>query len=214
MVQNMDDIHADYDPIADEYAETYFNELDHKPLDRQLLDKFAGLVKGLGPVCDLGCGPGQIARYLKDRGVPAFGLDLSEKMVEKARKLSPDIDFIQGDMTALEAEDDSWGGIAAFYCIIHIPHEQVIEVLRELRRVLVPGGWLLLCFHIGDETAHLDEWHGKAVDIDSIFFPLEHMQGYLKEAGLEIAETIERDPYPDVEYQSRRAYIFAQNPAA
>jgi SAM-dependent methyltransferase len=214
VVQNGDDIHAGYDPIADEYAEIYFHELDHKPLDRQLLDKFVRLVEGRGPVCDLGCGPGQIASYLKDRGVPAFGLDLSKKMVEKARQLSPDIDFIQGDMTALEAQDGSWGGIAAFYSLIHIPHEQVAETLRELRRVLVPGGWLLLSFHIGDQTVRLDEWHGKAVDIDSIFFLVEQMQGYLKEAGFEIVETIERDPYLGVEYESRRAYIFARNPTA
>ena len=101
MVQNSDVNHADYDPIAGEYAEIYFNELAHKPLDRQLLDKFAGLVEGLGPVCDLGCAPGQIARYLKDRGAPAFGLDMppnghifrvSGKMVEKARQFFPAIE--------------------------------------------------------------------------------------------------------------------------
>ena len=214
MVQNSDEIPADYDPIADEYAHTYFNELDHKPLDRQLLDKFAGLVEGLGPVCDLGCGPGQIAHYLNDRGIPAFGLDLSGKMVEKARQLSPDIDFIQGDMTALEAEDDSWGGIAAYYSIIHIPPEQIMGTVRELHRVLVPGGWLLLSFHIGDETILFDEWYGKTVNITSTYFPVERMQGYLNEAGLHVFETIERDPYEGVEYQSRRAYIFAQKPTA
>jgi SAM-dependent methyltransferase len=190
--------------------EIYFNELEHKPLDRMLLNKFAGLVEGLGPVCDLGCGPGQIARYLRDKGLPAFGLDFSANMVEKARLLSPDIEFIQGDMTALEGEDESWGGIAAFYSIIHIPHEQVTDTLRELRRVLVPGGWLLLSFHIGDESVHLDEWQGKTVSIDTIFFLVEQMEGYLKEAGFHVAETLERDYYEGVEYESRRAYIFAR----
>ena len=212
MSDNNDEIGVDYDPIAEEYAETFFNELEHKPLDRQFLDRFAGLVSGLGPVCDLGCGPGQIARYLKDKDIPAFGLDLSVKMVEKARQLNPDIEFIQGDMTALEAEDDSWGGIAAFYVIIHIPHARVVDTLRELRRVLVPGGWLLLTFHIGDETLHLDEWHKKPVALDIILFPTAQMEAYLIEAGFEIVETIERDAYKGVEYESRRAYIFAQKP--
>jgi SAM-dependent methyltransferase len=212
MAKDKEDFGVDYDPIADEYAETYFNELEHKPLDRQLLDKFAGLVEGLGPVCDLGCGPGQIARYLKDKGLPAIGLDLSANLVEKARQLNPDIEFIQGDMTALVAEDESWGGIAAFYSIIHIPHDQVADTLRELRRVLVPGGWLLLAFHIGDDTVHLDEWHEKPVNIDSIFFPVKQMEGYFNEAGFKVVETIERDPYEGVEYESRRAYIFAQKP--
>ena len=44
------------------------------------------------------------------------------------------------------------------------------------------------------------------------FFGTEEMKGYLRTAGFEIEEVIERDPYPDVEYQSRRAYIFAKNP--
>ena len=212
MNKGRDKISADYDPIADEYAETYFDELAHKPIDRLLLNKFARLVEGLGSVCDLGCGSGQIARYLRDKGLPAFGLDLSANMVVKARQLNPDIEFIQGDMTALEAEDESWGGIAAFYSIIHIPHEQVTDTLRELRRVLVPGGWLLMSFHIGDEIIHLDEWHGKKVNIDTIFFPVGEIEGYLKEAGFEVAETVERDHYEGVEYGSRRAYVFAQKP--
>ena len=36
------------------------------------------------------------------------------------------------------------------------------------------------------------------------------MAGYLKSAGFEIEEIVERDPYPEVEHQSRRAYIFAR----
>jgi hypothetical protein len=38
------------------------------------------------------------------------------------------------------------------------------------------------------------------------------MASYLREAGFEIEETIEREPYPDVEHQSRRCYIFARQP--
>ncbi len=61
-----------YDRVADEYARRIFDELDHKPFDREILDGFADAVRGLGPVCDLGCGPGQVARYLRARGVDAF----------------------------------------------------------------------------------------------------------------------------------------------
>jgi len=91
-------LQADYDPVAEEYAEKFFHELQHKPFDRELLDRFATRVQGLGPVCDLGCGPGQIARYLHERGVDAFGVDLSPAMVEVAQRLNPGIHFEQGDM--------------------------------------------------------------------------------------------------------------------
>ena len=47
-----------YDAIAQGYAEQYFDELDSKPFDRAVLDRFAASVKGRGRVCDLACSPG------------------------------------------------------------------------------------------------------------------------------------------------------------
>jgi 2-polyprenyl-3-methyl-5-hydroxy-6-metoxy-1,4-benzoquinol methylase len=63
-----------YDRLADEYVRRIYDELQHKPLDRQLLDEFAARVKGNGSVCDLGCGPGHVARYLREHGVQVCGL--------------------------------------------------------------------------------------------------------------------------------------------
>jgi len=54
---------------------------------------------------------------------------------------------------------------------------------------------------------------GHAVDVDFLLFESDEMARYLGAAGFEIEEIIERDPYPDVEYPSRRAYIFARTPA-
>jgi hypothetical protein len=58
MDQEFNDVGDSYDRVAAEYALRIFGELEHKPLNRQLLDRFAERVQGLGPVCDLGCGPG------------------------------------------------------------------------------------------------------------------------------------------------------------
>src|SRR5262245_81656 len=90
-----------YDRLAEEYAARIFGELAGKPLDRALLDCLAEQVGSLGPVADIGCGPGHVARYLHERGVPALGIDLSPEMVARARHLSPDISFEQGNMLAL-----------------------------------------------------------------------------------------------------------------
>jgi SAM-dependent methyltransferase len=133
-------------------------------------------------------------------------------MVERARRLTPGVDFRQGDMIALDAPDGAWAGIAAFYSIIHIHRNDMALALGELLRVLRPGGVLLLAFHIGDDTIHLDEWWGQKVCVDFFFFSSEEVAGYLRAAGFEIEEIIERAPYPDVEHQSRRAYIFARRP--
>lgn len=201
---------ASYDAVAAEYAARIFDELQHKPLDRKLLDRFATRVRNAGPVCDLGCGPGQVARYLWARGVDVRGYDLSSKMVELARQLNPGIEFHLGDMTALDVTDEAWAGIAAFYSIIHITPELMTQTLQQLWRVLRPNGVLLLAFHIGSETIHLDEWWGLPVRVDFYFLDPKAIAGQLHNAGFEVEETIERGPYPEVEHQSRRAYIFAR----
>lgn len=200
-----------YDIVADDYAARIADELKDKPLDRQLLDCFAAHVSG--PVCDMGCGPGHVARYLHERGVDIFGIDLSSGMLAQARRLNPAIRFELGDMQALTLADASLAGITAFYSLIHISRENVVAVLRELKRVLRPNGLLFIAFHIGDEKRHLDEWWGHTVAVDFYFFQPAEMEGYLASAGFTLEETIVRPPYPDVEHQSQRAYIFARKPA-
>lgn len=190
-----------------------YDELRHKPLDRQLLDRFAASVRDLGPACDIGCGPGHVAKYLHARGVQMAGVDLSASMVEKARGLNPGIEFRQGDMRALNVPDGTWAGIVSFYSLIHIPREEMVQTLKEFRRALQPGGLLLLSFHIGDQMIHLDDWWDQKVCVDFFFFRSAEMTGYLTSARFEIEDIIEREPNPDVEHQSRRGYIFARWPA-
>jgi SAM-dependent methyltransferase len=204
-------VRADYDRIAGEYARHIYRELENKPFDRELLLRFAAEVHGRGEVCDLGCGPGHVARYLHDAGANVFGLDLSPQMIEQARRLSPDIAFREGDMLDLDLPDGSLAGIAAFYAIVNIPAASLPIVFREMARVLAPNGLLLLTFHIGGEVIQPESLWGETVSMEFFFFEPDAICRLLVEAEFVIEETIERGPYaPEVEYQSRRAYIFAR----
>ncbi len=206
------DTQASYDRVAVEYGERYKDEMDGKPFDRDCLDRLAREVGDLGPICDLGCGPGQIARYLHRRGVKTLGVDLSTNMITEAQRLNPEIHFHQGNMLSLPDPDNSWGGIAAFYCIIHIPREQIVEALLEMKRVLKLGGTLLVTFHIGTEIKHLDEWWEKPVNLDFAFYLPTEMEDWLREAGFELKDTLIREPNPEVEVATQRAYLFARKP--
>jgi SAM-dependent methyltransferase len=211
--QNTSQVQAGYDQTAAEYARHYYEELQHKPLDRQLLDRFAEGVRGNGLVCDLGCGPGQIARYLHERNVTVCGVDLSPANLEQARCLNPAIEFRQGNMLELDVEDQAWAGIAAFYAIVNFPPADLVPASREMHRVLQPGGRLLLSFHIGDEMIHVDELWGCAVSLDFYFFRPEQIVECLQSAGFEVEEIVRRGAYaPEIEYQSQRAYVFARRP--
>jgi ubiquinone/menaquinone biosynthesis C-methylase UbiE len=207
------DVQVEYGRVANEYARRIYEELRHKPLDRQLLDRFAESLQGGGMVCDIGTGPGHIARYLHDRGAKVCGIDLSAQMVERAGRLNPDIEFRQGNMFALDVADEAFVGMTGFYALVNIPRPEVVRALRELRRALKPGGLLLLAFPIGEPTLRRDEWWGAEVSRYFYFFRPGEMSGYLKTAEFDIEEIIERNPYPEVEQQNRRAYVFARKPA-
>jgi SAM-dependent methyltransferase len=213
MAQN-GDVADSYNRVADEYVRRIYDELARKPLDRELLDRFAASIAQGQLACDLGCGPGHVARYLHQRGVCIRGVDLSPGMIERARLLNPAITFSPGDMLSLDEADATFAGIAAFYAIVNLPPRDLAQAFREMLRCLSPEGLLLLAFHIGDEAIHLDQWWGLPVSIDFYFFPIEQVVGDLNAVGFEIEEVVERGPYSEVEHPSRRAYIFARKPAA
>lgn len=210
MDQSPSQVRAGYDAVGAAYAERFSDELSGKPLDRQLLERFARAVRGAGPVCELGCGPGQIAAFLRAQGVDVRGLDLSEGVLQQARSLHPGIHFEQGDMLELGFEDGALGGVVSFYSIVHFSHAQAGCAIREMARVLQPRGKLVLSFHIGDEVLHVNEFLGRPVELDFVLFPVDVVTSALREAGFVGIEVIERDPYPDVEAQTRRAYVFAE----
>jgi SAM-dependent methyltransferase len=206
-------IRENYDRLASSYTDHVFDELRHKPFDRDLLDRFAAATANRGQVCDLGCGPGHIAGHLHNAGATVFGLDLSPKMIEQARTLNPGIPFREGDMLALDLPDASLAGIAALYAIVNLPASTLPTAFQEIVRVLQPEGLLLLAFHAGDETLSPTELWGHPVSMDFFLFPPTQIEDQLKEAGLIIEESHQRDPYPEVEYQTRRAYLLARKPA-
>ena len=81
-----------------------------------------------------------------------FGIDLSPRMVKIASELNPNIEFRVDDLRALEIAEAALAGVVCFYSLIHLRPDQLVGALAELRRVLRPGGTLLLAVHEGTET--------------------------------------------------------------
>ncbi len=200
-----------WDEVAEAYADRFSRELDTKPFDRKILDWFAERAGPIGPVCDLGCGPGQVAAYIHHLGHQTCGIDLSPEMVRHAAASNPDIAFQVGDMRDLaDIDAGAFGGVASFYSIVNLPAADHPQTFVEMRRILCPGGWLLVSFHVGEGTNRVEDFLGQRVRLDFYFFRPEDVQSQLQDAGFEVVETIQREPYPDsVEAQTNRAYIFA-----
>ncbi|WP_327686089.1 class I SAM-dependent methyltransferase [Streptomyces sp. NBC_00467] len=148
------DTRASYDADATSYADEVRNLLAELPAEREVMALFAEwvLARGGGPVADVGCGPGRITAHLRNLGVDAFGIDLSPRMIEVARREHPGLRFEVGSMTQLDLADGALAALVAWYSIIHVPDDAIGAVLAGFRRVLRPGGLLLLGFHVGDAS--------------------------------------------------------------
>lgn len=91
-------------------------------------------------VLDLGCGKGRFAAHLRAEGAEVVGLDLSAGMLGRAL----DLDRVRGSALRLPFAASAFDGVAAVEVFEHLPPDQIDAALNEVRRVLRPGGRLVI----------------------------------------------------------------------
>jgi demethylmenaquinone methyltransferase / 2-methoxy-6-polyprenyl-1,4-benzoquinol methylase len=91
-------------------------------------------------VLDACCGTGDLALAAKAEGGKVTGLDFSEGMLERARRKSTDVEWIRGDLLRLPFQDSAFDAVTVGFGVRNV--EDLDRALRELRRVLKPGGRL------------------------------------------------------------------------
>lgn len=109
------------------------------------LEEFASLLPENAHVLDLGCGAGiPTAKFLTEKGIKVTGIDLSETMLNLARKNVPSAKFIKMDMNELEFNEETFDGIVSVYALFHIPKERHFEIFKKAFEILKPGGILMI----------------------------------------------------------------------
>lgn len=99
----------------------------------------------VGRALDVGTGTGAGAREIAKRFQDAevVGVDVSQAMLDEARRRAPGVEFVEGDASALPFGDGEFDLVA---------HANMIPFLDETARVLRSGGWALYAFSAGSET--------------------------------------------------------------
>ncbi|MGW0605311.1 class I SAM-dependent methyltransferase [Streptomyces sp. NPDC002640] len=161
---DLDVVRDSYDRVADNYAEmvatTGMGDIRRHPWLKASIDAFADSVAGLGPVLDVGCGPGTVTAYLAERGLDVSGVDLSPRMVENARRLHPECRFEVASATELDLAEASLGGVLGWWSLFNLPRDVLPQVLGMFARALRPGGHLITGTHVGDEDFPRTEAYG------------------------------------------------------
>jgi ubiquinone/menaquinone biosynthesis C-methylase UbiE len=142
-------------------AEWYDRYLDERPIYYEVLRPsvldLAGGLQGTA-VCDLACGQGWVARDLARRGARVTGLDLAHNLLALARRYEEQeplgIVYLEGDAQYGDPLPD--GGFSGCVCIMALTNiPDLAAVFGTVRRILVPGGWLVFaiphpCFDTPD----------------------------------------------------------------
>jgi demethylmenaquinone methyltransferase/2-methoxy-6-polyprenyl-1,4-benzoquinol methylase len=89
-------------------------------------------------VLDACCGTGDLAVAAAREGGRVTGLDFSERMLERARRKAPALEWVEGDLLALPFADGSFDAATVGFGVRNV--EDLALGLAELRRVLRPGG--------------------------------------------------------------------------
>lgn len=164
-------------------AETFAS---YVPSDSALEPDLAFLAAAVpgGIVADVGCGPGVHTQWLRDRGLRAIGLDLSDAML-RAGKLTSGL--AQADMRALPLRTGSLDGIWSMAAFLHIPRAYARPVLSEFARAVRPGGALMLAVAEGDaEGYEVASNYGSEARRWFTYHRLEPLSELLAEAGFSV----------------------------
>jgi len=155
------DLNSDDSPFFNQgktvaaYAGEYFSQ--DEPLSRSsyfFLMRLALVMDALPPaqggtVLDVGCGPGPYALYCVAKGYRYHGVDISDKMIDEARQrfgVLKDAEFSVSDARRLPFPSDSIDVVLCLGVLEYVPPELEADYLREIARVLKPGGRVIFSF--------------------------------------------------------------------
>jgi SAM-dependent methyltransferase len=200
-----------YDGMAADYAVRFGSELADADPDDPDLDFLSAAADGFpdGPVVDLGCGPGQVSRYLVARGRTMIGIDFAPGMLAAAAQGVPQASLIAADLLALPLRPGTCAAAVASYSLHHLPKARLGLALAGLRRVLVPGGLLVVITHGGGSAELLDRPTGPVL---LSTYSVTELTDRLRSAGLNPELTRTRPPRPG-EYPAEKIRITARKSA-
>lgn len=185
--QKIKSVKDDYDDIAREYADDFYEDT----ADNGYIEKFLESLLG-NLILDAGCGVGEDCKYVEQKGFKAIGIDFSKGMLEIAKQKYPQGNFQLMDMQNIKFPSNTFDGIMSNCSLFHIPREQLKQVLVEFRRVLKEEGKLLIILQEGTIEDMVDEPYRPGVRLYMNYFTIESISTILNENDFEV-ESYERE---------------------
>lgn len=133
-------------------ATLYEDKFMHLALYNDTYDELLeSLPKTQASVLDIGCGPGNITQYLlrKRKDLKMLGIDMSENMIELARKNNPTAEFIVMDGRHISQIDKKFDAIVCGFCVPYLSERDCQKLIADCYDLLNESGVLYLSFVYG-----------------------------------------------------------------
>lgn len=144
-----------YDTFASQYAKRWGKQW--RETDGNLIKKLLTLVKPKAKILDVGCGTGDLLKFLIDDGFKGYGIDSSAGMLEEAKKHIASDYLQQMDICNLNYPNGYFDAVISLYALQHI--QDVEKALYELKRVTKRNGYVYLGTHIGSKNNDQETWY-------------------------------------------------------
>jgi SAM-dependent methyltransferase len=178
---------AAYDQIAGLYAARHTNRGPSFP---ELRAAFAARLPRNADIADLGCGPAHDGARFARAGHRVTGVDRSAGMLAHAARALPG-HVVQGDLRRLPLAGQVLDGIWCCAALLHVPHDQTAAALREMRRVLRPGGCLALVTAAGPDARLEPVPYAPGTRRWFFYRQAEELGEQLRDAGLRVLSMTE-----------------------
>ena len=147
-----------YDAIAERYAEWAASFESPAP---EWIEKLEQRLPERARVLDLGCGGGGPATRALAARHELVGVDISERQLERARRLLPEATFRRADATEVAFEPESFDAVVSLFLFGHVPRAKQRPLLEQIFGWLVPGGRLLVTLGTGNADDEVEaDWLG------------------------------------------------------
>ncbi len=121
---------------------------------------------------DVGCGEGRFCRMLGAHGIACTGIDPTRALLDRARELHPDGEYIEASGDRLPFQDSSFDLVVAYLSLIDMP--EITKPIAEIARVLRPGGTLLIANLNGFNTAGAESGWVRGFGGALKHYPVDH----------------------------------------
>ncbi|HEX4964107.1 MAG TPA: class I SAM-dependent methyltransferase [Thermoanaerobaculia bacterium] len=127
-------------------SEDYVRRTGLHPAERSLLERLAGDMEG-ETVLDIGVGPGRTLPWVRAMAGLYVGIDYSPRMLAPGRERFPNANLLLCDARSTAFADGTFGAVFFWNALDDVGHQDRLRILREVHRVLKPGGAFAFGIH-------------------------------------------------------------------